>query len=157
MLRDRTPKFVNFALKFCKVKEAWLNHVYKNWIWLYVSNEERLAATRSVLGYKKGMPREFVFEDTIAWDSLSPEESKEWKRIAKWVSWFQCTVPTIWDQYKDSKQKGAELIDLKRTIMLNWLSEYFPTTEDDAKTRKMKNKFVNELADYLIDCFENLD
>ena len=39
--------------------------------------------------------------------------------------------------------------------MLNWLSKYFPTKEDSAEVRKKKNKFINNLVDYLIDCFEN--
>ena len=28
MLRDRCPEVVNFALKWCKAKERWINHVY---------------------------------------------------------------------------------------------------------------------------------
>ena len=157
MLRDRLPKLVDFAFKWCKVKESWLNHVYKNFIWLYSDNKERLAQTRLLLGYKKGKPREFKFEDTIDWDNLDQEETKHWTKVALWVSWFQKTVPLIEDEYKISKQKGTELIDLKRTIMLNWLSCYFPTTEDSAKERTRKNAYVNKLADYLIDCFENLN
>ena len=167
MLRDRLPKLVSFALKWCKAKEAWLDHVYKNKIWFYSSNEERLAQTRSVLGYKKNKPREFVFADTIDWDNLindknvklkdaTPKHVKYWEHVAKWVSWFQITVPKIENEYKISKQGGAELIDLKRTIMLNWLSDYFPTKEDSAKERQRKNAYINKLADYLIDCFENL-
>ena len=99
--------------------------------------------------------KNFVFADTIDWDNLDHEETAYWKNVASWVSWFQSTVPVIEDEYKISKQGGADIIDLKRTIMLNWLSKYFPTKEDNAETRKKKNKYVNSLADYLIDCFEN--
>ena len=161
MLRDRTPKLVNFALKWCKVKEAWLDHVYKNFIWLYVSNEERLVATRRVLGYKypedmKKKDKLFVFEDTIAWDSLTTEETESWKRVAKWVSWFQITVPAIENSYKISKKMGTDIVDIKRNIMLNYLYCYCPTKEDDKKTREKKGKYVNDLTDFLIDCFEQL-
>ena len=167
MLRDRLPKLVSLALKFNKAKEAWINHVYKNKIWFYSSNEERLAQTRFVLGYKDNKPREFVFEDTIDWENLiddpsiklkdaTPKHVKYWENVAKWVSWFQKTVPLIEDEYKISKMKGADIIDLKRTIMLNWLYDRFPTKEDNAKERKRKNADVNRIADYLIDCFENL-
>ena len=106
MLRDRTPKVVIFALKWCKVTDAWLDHVYNNWIWIYKSNEERLKATRSLLGLdsKEG----FKFEDTIAWDSLTPEEKTEWKRVAEWVSWFCNTVPNIKEEYEISKNKGTD-------------------------------------------------
>lgn len=157
MLRDRLPKFVDYALKWCKVKESWLDHVYHNFIWLYSSNEERLAQTRLVLGYKKNEPREFIFADTIDWDNLDQDETRHWKSVASWVSWFQRTVPLIENEYKISKLEGAELIDLKRTIMLNWLSDYFPTKKDSAKERERKNAYINKLADYLIDCFENLN
>ena len=156
MLRDKCPKFVSFALKYCKVKEKWLDHVYKNWIWIYVNNDERLKAARTILGYKDNGQREFKFEDTIAWESIGSEEKEHWERVSKWVFWFQHTVPTIWDEYKVSKEKGAELIDLKRTIMLNWLNCYFPTKEDNEETREKKNKFINNLVDYLIECFEQL-
>lgn len=161
MLRDRTPKLVNFALKWCKVKEAWLDHVYKNWIWIYVDNKERLEATRRVLGYKnpksnKNKDKFFKFEDTIAWDSLTPDEKTEWKRVAKWVSWFRSTVPIIKDEYDISVNKCTDIIDIKRGIMLNYLYDYLPTTEDSEETRKKKNAYVNSLTDYLIDCFEKM-
>lgn len=156
MLRDRTPKLVSFALKWCKVKEAWLDHVYKNWIWLYVSNKERLEATKRILGYTSNNKREFKFEDTIAWDSLSPDETSEWESVAKWVSWFQSTVPYIENEYNISKKKGVDIIDIKRSIMINHLYDYLPTKEDSEKTRKKKNLYVNTLTDYLIDCFEQM-
>lgn len=168
MLRDRLPKLVSYALKWCKAKETWLDHVYHNSIWIYQNNEERLAQTRLLLGYKEGLPREFKFADTIDWDNLiddktiklkdaTPKHVKYWEHVVNWVSWFQKTVPLIEDEYKISKTKGADLIDLKRTIMLNWLSNYFPTKDDSAKERARKNAYVNKLADYLIDCFENLN
>ena len=169
MLRDRLPKLVDFGLKWVKAKEVWLDHVYKNFIWVYASKKERLAESRRVLGYKEdGQPREFKFADTIDWGNLikddsielkdaTPEHVKYWENVVNSVSWFQKTVPLIEDEYKISKMKGADIIDLKRTIMLNWLSDLFPTTEDDAKERERKNAYVNKLADYLIDCFENLN
>ena len=161
MLRDRTPKLVNFALKWCKVKEAWLDHVYKNWIWIYVDNKERLEATRRVLGYKypkdmKNKERFFNFEDTIAWESLTAEEKVSWKNVAKWVSWFCSTVPIIKDEYEISVNKGTDIVDIKRGIMLNHLYCYLPTKEDSEETRKEKNAYVNSLTDYLIDCFEKM-
>lgn len=155
MLRDRVPKFVSFALKWCKAKEAWLDHVYKNFIWIYTSKKERLAQTRRVLGITNPKVKNFIFADTIDWENLDREETAYWKNVASWVSWFQKTVPLIEEEYKISKQKGADIVDLKRIIMLNWLSAYFPTKEDSAEVRKKKNKFINNLVDYLIDCFEN--
>ena len=156
MLRDRCPKLVSLALKYCKVKEAWLDHVYKNFIWLYVSNEERLAATRRILGYHDNKPREFKFEDTILWDNLTPKERKKWKNVQSRVSWFQRVVPYIENEYEISKKSGADIVDIKYGIMLNWLYEMCPTKEDNDKTREKKNKEINNLVDLLINYFEEV-
>jgi hypothetical protein len=156
MLRDRCPKLVSLALKYCKVKEAWLDHVYKNFIWLYVSNKERLAATRRVLGYHDDKPREFKFEDTILWDNLTPEEKEGWENVQSWVSWFQRVVPYIENEYEISKKSGTDMIDIKQGIMLNWLYEMCPTKEDDNETREKKNKEINNLVDLLINYFEEV-
>ena len=154
MLRDRVPKVVNFALRWCKAKEAWLNHVYSNWIWIYKSNEERLKVTKTLLGLDK-KPREFKFADTILWDNLSKDEEKRWKSIVSWVSWFQKEYQFIENEYSISMKNGYDIVDIKRGIMINHLYDMCPTAEDDAKTRKYKNKKINEFVDFLIDCFED--
>lgn len=155
MLRDRTPKLVILALKWCKVTETWLDHVYTNWIWIYKSNKERLAATRLVLGYHEGKQRQFVFEDTIMRDNLTEEDNQMWDYVCKWVSWFQRVVPYIENDYNISKKTGVDILDIKREIMLNHLYEMCPTKDDDKKTREEKNKKINSLVDLLIDFFEN--
>ena len=163
MLRDRLPKFVSFALKFCKVKERWLDHVYNYSIRLGATKKERLIITRKILGYEdpenmKNKRREFKFEDTLQLGMCDSEEEKIfWEKMTKFVSWFQKTVPYIENEYLISKSRGVALIDIKRDIMFKWLKGYFPLKEDDANKQKLKKKFVNELADYLIDCFENLN
>ena len=153
MLRDRCPKVVDLALKWCKAKEAWLNHVYNNWIWIYSSNEERLKATRSLLGYDKN-PRQFIFEDTIIWDNFSEDEEKRWKSIVRWVSWFQSKHKYIENAYFISKQSGKDILSIKYEIMNNYLDFMFPTKGDTQKERDHKNKKINELLDLLIDSFE---
>lgn len=158
MLRDRCPKVVSYALKWCKAKEQWLDHVYKNWIWIYSSKKERLDATYRVLGYNmhnKKLPREFKFEDTILLDNLTPSEEKHWDKVSKWVSWFQKEYQFVENEYSISIKKGYDIIDIKRNIMLNYLTDWCPNSEDDAKTKKEKNKKLNEFVDFLIDCFED--
>ena len=154
MLRDRCPKTVSFALKLCKTKEAWLDHVYKNWIRLYCDKKERLKATKIILGYtNKG--RQFVFKDTIAWDNLTDEETKFWKNVESWVSWFQKEYPYIENGYSISKKIGKSIEQIKVEIMSTYLKNMCPTTEDDAKTREKKNQQINNFVDFLIDCFED--
>ena len=155
MLRDRLPRYVSDALKWCRAKETWLDHVYKNFIWLYKDNKERLAQTRLVLGYKENLPREFKFEDTIDWQNLDNAETKRWTEVQQWVSWFTTTVPCIEEDYDSLKNKGKTMLEIKQTLMTKWFSWLFPTKEDTAKIIEKKNRDINAILDYLIDCFEN--
>ena len=41
MLRDRCPRVVNYALKWQKAKERWIDHAYANFIKIYCDNEEK--------------------------------------------------------------------------------------------------------------------
>ena len=142
MLRDRCPKLVNYALKWCKAKEKWLDHVYNNWIWIYSSNEERYGAAKAILGIH-GKKMQFNFVDTILWDNMSSEEKDYWTKVCGWVSWFQKEYQFIENEYSISMKNGYDIVDIKRGIMINHLYDMCPTAEDDAKTRKYKNKKIN--------------
>lgn len=100
MLRDRVPLFVDLALKWCKAKEIWINHVYNNFINIYVEKDQRYHATRIVLGISSKY-RNFDFNKTIAWDNLTDEEKESWESVETWVSWFSIYGQTIIDKYKE--------------------------------------------------------
>ena len=102
MLRDRVPLLVNLALKWCKAKECWINHVYDNFVNIYVDKEQRYEATRIVLGIS-GKYRNFEFNKTIAWDNLTDEETKSWKTVENWVKWFQNCAMEIKEEYEQHK------------------------------------------------------
>lgn len=156
MLRDRVPKLVNYALKYLKCKEKWLDHVYHNWIWIYSDNEQRNKTTKELLGLdKKGRPTRFNFEGTILWDNLTVEEKEYWKSVTRWVSWFQNQYSYVQNTYDVLTSTGKDIITIKTSIMQDHLKWLCPTTEDDEDTRKEKSTLVNDLTDYLIDCFEN--
>lgn len=154
MLRDRCPKMVSLALKYCKAKERWLDHVYKSRIWIYVSNEERLRATKEVINTFNDKHKPFNFDNTIDWDNLTSEDVRYWKIISGWVLWFQRKYKYVENEYNLYKNK-CDIVNLKRNIMLNYFAHMCPTTEDDEETRVSKSKTLNELVDYLIECFEN--
>lgn len=151
MLRDRCPKVVSFALKYCKAKEAWLDHVYKSWIWIFSNKKLRLEMTKELIGNSH---RPFCFEDTIDWENLDQKETSYWKKISSWVSWFQSNYAYMQNAYSISKSKGYTIEDIKYELMLNYMLDMCPNSADDAETKKQKSKAVNDLADYLISCFK---
>lgn len=150
VLRDRCPKVVGFALKWCKAKEKWLDHCYKNWVWIYSSKKERYKATKLVIGEKY----KFNFHDTIDWNSLTPEELYEWKHIEEWVRFFQLKYDLIQRSYLDSKEAGKSIQFCKYEIMKGYLLDLCPRTTDSEETKNNKTKYVNQLTDFLIDCIE---
>ena len=156
MIRDRVPKMVNLALKYCKCKEKWIDHVYKNWVWIYKDEKERDMATRKVLGLDKhGKPTKFKFEGTILWDNFSKEEEAYWKRVSKWVSWFQTNYSYVENEYSISKAKGRDIREIKYDLMVRYLDWMCPNAEDTQEERKKKNVIINGFVDYLIECFDN--
>lgn len=88
MLRDRTPKMVDLALRFCKCKNLWLDHVYTNFIKIHVHKKDRYEATRICLGIK-GKKQHFNFKSTIMWDNMTAEEECDWLNVCDWVEYFQ--------------------------------------------------------------------
>lgn len=97
MLRDRISNMqaVDLALKYCKAKTRWIDHVYHNFVGLYLSKNERALTVRIILGITKKNKYEFNFHNTIAWDNLDPEEIEYWNTVEGWVTWFSDNMLTI--------------------------------------------------------------
>ena len=111
MLRDRCPEVVNYALKWQKAKERWINHAYVNFIKFYVDNKERYHTTRIILGLAK-FYRNFDFNKSIDWENLTEEETKYWKRVSSWVRWFMKNYAYIENLYSISRQAGKDEMEI---------------------------------------------
>lgn len=111
MIRDRCPYVVNLALKWCtefgrlvnlqcdpedrisyKVKERWIERVYKENVAIYTTSDDKDSAVRKALGIHKGK-QEFNFADSINMENINPKfergELNFWKWVQTWVEWFQ--------------------------------------------------------------------
>lgn len=165
MLRDRVPKVVNYALKWQKAKERWINHTYSNFINVYVDKEERKKATRLVLclkythvkqGKRKYIKEEqnFDFDKSIDWDNLTPEEEVYWKRISSWVRWFRKKYAYIENTYQISRDSNKDEMSIKIDIINGYLTALLPSQDMDEETKQAKYKYVDNLVDFLIKCFE---
>lgn len=153
MLRDRCPTIVNYALKWLKVKEHWVDHAYANFIKFYVKNEDRNHATRIVLGIAKYY-RNFDFDKSIEWNNLTHQEKIGWQRVSGWVKWFTKNYAYIENTYNVSRKCGKSDFDIKVEIINAYLTALLPTEEDDEEMKQAKYKYVDKLVDFLIDCFE---
>lgn len=119
MLRDRVPYIVDLALKWCKAKQLWINHTYNAFIGIYIDSDERMGATKTVLGIR-GKQHNFNFHDSIDWDNLDDDETERWKNVENWVTWFQ-TNYLIFEQ--QAKLTFSTDYDIVRNAIVNSLEE----------------------------------
>lgn len=154
MLRDRCPKVVNYALKWQKAKEKWIEHVYTNFISIYVDKDQRNRATRIVLGIADEGKYKFDFNKTIDWDNLTPKEKSYWMRISGWVMWFCDRYAYIENAYNILKEKGKDNFEIQVEIIKDYLSWLLPNKSCTKEVQEAKYKYADDLASFLINCIE---
>ena len=152
MLRDRCPATTNYALKWQKAKERWINHTYRNFIRIFCDKEERDRVTRIILGGKNN--NDFEFKKSIDWDNLSDEERSYWERVVTWIDWFDANYSVIKAEYKSSLEKGVDEFTIKVNIINNHLSDLLPDKQAEEDEKQAKYEYVDKLVDYLIKCFK---
>ena len=138
MLRNRVPLLIDAALKYCKAKECWINHVYDNFINIYADKEQRYEATRIALGIS-GKYRNFDFHKTIAWDDLNKEETENWESVEEWVLWFQNHAMDIKNEY----EKIKNIYTRDETEM--YLADKFLATEDQDTAYKLISFIIDTI------------
>lgn len=138
MLRDRCPVVVDYALKYCKAKNRWIEHTYNSFIKFYVNKRERDIATRKTLGIVKGKPKLFDFHSTIDWDNISSEEQEYWEYIESWVEWFRCCFGGIQNKYEISIKVGESEDAFKQ--------ELYSMLTNSSEEQKIK------LSEFLLKC-----
>lgn len=154
MLRDRCPKVVNYALKWQKAKEVWIEHVYRRSIGIYVHKDNRNNATRIILGIGNGKTYNFDFDKTIDWDNLTDEEKVYWERVSSWVKWFMKYYQCIENTYNISKKKGKDDFDIQIEIIQSYLSWLLPSPNCTQEEKEAKYQYVDNLAEFLMRCIE---
>ena len=154
MLRDRCPKVVNYALKWCKAKEKWIDHVYFNFIRIYAEKDQRNNATRIALGISEGNRYDFNFEKTIDWDNLTPKEKSYWIKVNGWVKWFMKHYAEIENTYDTYNKLGENYFDIQVRIIKTHLSWLLPFENALASVKQAKYDYVDKFSDYLMQCIE---
>lgn len=153
MLRNRCPKVVNYALKWQKAKERWIDHAYTNFIKIYCDTEERKHSTRIILGIAKYY-RNFEFDKSIDWENLLPEEKAYWERVSSWVKWFSTEYAYMENAYEISRKTGKNEFDIKVELINSYLGALLPSEDMTEEEKQAKYKYVDNLVDFLINCFE---
>lgn len=147
MLRDRMPKMLDLALRWCKAKGRWIDYVYDKQIKKYPM-EKRSMAVKSILGIKQHYKRQQIydqirygelkpitmeqvesipkselymkFRDTIDWSALlveDPDMYQYWKDVACWVDWFSTSYIPIQDTYDHSQSWSMSNDDIVPILM----------------------------------------
>ena len=166
MLRDRCPKIVDYALKWQKAKEKWIDHVYcysvriigdelniNNEI-IKTANENKRAVISILLGMKKGKIKYFDFDNTIDWDNLSDDDKVYWERVSSWVKWFCKKYAYIENAYLISKKVGKNEIDIKVEIINSYLTTLMPSADASEEEKQAKYDYIDRFVDFLIRCIE---
>ena len=166
MLRDRCPKVIDYALKWQKAKEKWIDHAYNYFVKLLGdeintngtvvrnSRDNKRHVINILLGIKKGKSREFDFSKSIDWDNLSEEETEYWTRVSKWVNWFRTNYAYIENMYSISKQAGKSKVDCQVEIIHSYLMWLMPNKTHSKEEKQAKYDYVNKFVDYLIECID---
>jgi len=154
MLRDRCPKVVNYALIWCRAKEKWIDHVYSNFINVYVNKDDRNNATRLALGIKNGKQTYFSFARTINWDDLTEEKVEYWKNVHDCVLWFQKYYQYIENMYEISIKKDVSYFDIQVEIIDRFLNFLIPNKWEKEEQKEKKYEYVDDFSDYLLTCIE---
>ena len=144
MIRDRCPRTVDFALKWCKAKTVWINHVYENFIWFLVDKKDRDQQVRALLGLSK-LNRQFEFDNTINWDNLSKEDCGYWTNVSKWVHFFEKEMLPVAEIYETLKIKGHDEEYIKQYICKSKL-ENLPNEWQD----KLYKYWINHIKTYYV-------
>ena len=165
MLRDRCPKVIDYALKWQKAKEKWIDHAYNYFVKLYgdeIDKDNKIKCSAKdnkrhvinlLLGIKKGKAREFDFSKSIDWDNLTEEEIQYWKRVVSWVDWFRTNYAYIENTYSISKKMGKSELDCKVEIINTYLTWLMPNNTHSDEEKEAKYAYVDKFVNYLIECF----
>lgn len=166
MLRDRCPKVIDYALKWRKAKEKWIEHAYNYFVKLYGDETKNNKIIRSakdnkrhviniLLGIKKGKPKEFDFSKSIDWDNLTDEETAYWKVVISWVNWFRTTYAYIENAYNISKTAGKSDYEIKIEIINSYLYGLMPSNDCSEEEKQAKYQYVDNFVNFLMRCLKN--
>lgn len=165
MLRDKCPKVIDYALKWQKAKEKWIEHAYNYFIKLLGEETKNSKIIRSekdnkrhvinmLLGIKKGKHRNFDFSKSIDWDNLTEEDTIYWERVTTWVNWFSTKYAYIENAYDISKKAGKSDLDIRIEIINDYLTALMPSRGAPEEEKQAKYEYVDKLVEFLIKCFE---
>ena len=164
MLRDRCPKMVDYALKWQKSKEKWIDHVYNSFVKIVgdeyqndkmfrTASQNKNIIVRTVMGIVNGKIKHFDFDKTIDWDNLADEEKIHWKRVSSWVKWFSTDYAYIKNAYDISKKVGKDEESIKIDIINSYLGWLMPKPNISNEEKLAKYQYVDDFVNYLIKCF----
>lgn len=116
MIWDRTPRVVQLALSWLKVKTVYVERVYKENVTPFKDNDVKNHNLRLALNIKNGKSINYELAHAInmGMNMKSPGEKEYWAWVEGWVKYFQKTY-MIWKEnyyfYETHYSEDEWLID----------------------------------------------
>lgn len=140
MLRDRLLPSWNLALLWCKVKERWIEKVYKDII-SKTPMSLRSDMCKFVTGHKNKDGIICSFWTTIDPDGWLYGENREeynmWRNVSKWIDWFSKHQMFIYDSLQSIEEKQHVFDNI-----LENMCKLYPHINKNLLAFMVKNKHI---------------
>ena len=141
MIRDRVPRTVDAALKWCKAKNAWVEYVYDTYVsFLMYDKKAKDQQVRTLLGISS-LNRTFEFDKTIEWDDLDKVQKEYWQNVSKWVHFFEKEMLNIVDMY--------ETLKIQRGNDEQYIKDYICTAKFGALPQHWQDKLYKYMIEHI--------
>lgn len=121
MLRDRLPVYADMALRYCKCKNMWIDHVYDNFIYIFSKKTLRESSAKICLGIYKANGKEkqnFIFHNTIDWDNLDNDQTEAWLNVEGWVNYFNDNLIMLQQAMQLEERYGHKLSIIEKAFII---------------------------------------
>lgn len=121
MLRDRLPVYADMALRYCKCKNMWIDHVYDNFVYIFSKKTLRESSAKICLGIYKTNGKEkqnFIFHNTIDWDNLDNDQTEAWLNVEGWVNYFNDNLIMLQQAMQLEERYGHKLSILEKAFII---------------------------------------
>ena len=137
-IRNRCPRTVDLALKWCKAKDNWVEYIYETYFSFLKDN-------KSKNDQLDGIFKQFDFAKNIEWKTLDKPELYYWSQVTDWIEWFTKTLLPISETYKDlcAKELDAQYIEVL-------ITKRYLLSIDEKNQKRLYKLLINHIQQHYV-------